>query len=96
MQIFAVIAPEASPALAEAIEKKYKDRWTEVAPGQYFLAAPKSTTQQVSDNLGLPGGGLGRAMVLHVVNWNGWHARNIWEWLGAQSADNSETGATGV
>ena len=94
MQIFAVIAPSESAALKAAIEANYKDRYFEVAPGQFFVSAPKATTQQVSEKLTLPQGELGRAMVLHVVNWNGWHFKNLWEWLAAQSSDNSEMKST--
>jgi hypothetical protein len=91
MQIFAVIAPEPNASLKEAITGKFRGRYFEVAPGQFLVCDPKATTQQVSSVLGLTEGKLGRAMVLHVVNWNGWHDKDVWEWMTAQTNDPSPT-----
>jgi hypothetical protein len=85
MTIFAVIAPGDSPALKAAIAEHYPESYYEVAPGQFFISTKKTTTSQVSEKLGLPKNEVGRAMVLHVTNWNGWHSKNVWEWLTAQN-----------
>jgi hypothetical protein len=85
MTIFAVIAPGDSPELKASIAEQYSDNYYEVAPGQFLISARKTTTAQVSEKIGLPKGQLGRAMVLHVTNWNGWHSKNVWEWLTAQN-----------
>jgi hypothetical protein len=96
MAIFAVIAPGDAPELKAAITEHFPDRFYEIAPGQFFISVRKLTTAQVSDKLGLPKGQLGRGMVLHITNWNGWHSKNVWEWLAVQNkADISDEGASG-
>lgn len=95
MQIFAVIAPEPNSSLRDAVLKAFPGRNFEVAAGQFLVSTNAATTQQVNEMIGLPGGRLGRAMVLHVVNWNGWHDKNIWEWMTAQSNESPGLGALG-
>jgi hypothetical protein len=82
MALFALIAPEASPALKEKIEQEFPDdAHFEIADGQFFVIGNKLTTTQVKDKLGIEGGRLGRVAVLRVDNWAGWHSRTMWEWL---------------
>lgn len=85
MGIFAVIASADAPGLGEAIQHAFPDRWYEVTPTQFFVVEPQATTPQISEKLDIPSGHHGRVMVLRVANWNGWHSRNMWEWLAAQS-----------
>jgi hypothetical protein len=89
MQIFAVIAPEANQFLKDSIVERFYGRYLEVAPGQFLVSDPKATTQQVAEYIGLKGNTLGKALVLLVANWNGWHDRNIWEWMTAQTTEQS-------
>ena len=92
MKIFAIMAPAHSDTLKAAIASNFPERWYEVFPGQFFVAAAKSkTSAEVAATLGLSGGSLGRAIVLPVSNWHGWHSKDTWEWLNAQFADSGDT-----
>jgi len=85
MTIFAVIAPQPNEALASAIKERFPNSYYEIAPGQYLVSLPRGTVKQVLDALGLTQGGLGRALILRVSSYNGWHAKDMWEWIAAQS-----------
>ncbi len=85
MAIYAVIAPEPAPKLEEAIAEHFPQHFYKVAPDQFLVSSAIPTTTKISERLGLPKGELGKAMVLHVLNWNGWHNKDIWEWLSAQT-----------
>jgi hypothetical protein len=87
MTLFAAIAPQADERLDNAVKAHFgeEDRYL-VAPGQYILFAPNLTSQQVSEKLGVPGGGIGRVLILRASNYTGWHARDMWEWMASRSA----------
>ena len=86
MALFLAVSPEENEALTAAVEQVYPTSNFKVGPGQYFISAVRTTTTQVSERLGLPGGGRGRVLVVHVLNYTGWHSKNLWEWLAVQSA----------
>lgn len=87
MPLYALISPHDNPALEKAVEEKFKERFFKAAPGQFIISPDAATTQQVADELGIPGNkaGLGTVMVLAIANYTGWHDRNLWEWMAAQS-----------
>jgi hypothetical protein len=46
--------------------------------------APGLTSRQLSERLGIANGSLGeRILVLPVSGYDGWHDRDMWEWLAA-------------
>jgi hypothetical protein len=87
MPLYALISPTDNPALEKAVEDKFKDKFFKVAPGQFVVWPDSATTQEVAAQLGIPGNsaGLGIVLVLAVSNYTGWHNRDLWEWLAAQS-----------
>jgi hypothetical protein len=53
-----------------------------LAPGQYLVDAPGVTSRQLSESLGIADGSLAqRILVLPVTGYDGWHNRDLWEWL---------------
>jgi hypothetical protein len=82
MTVFAVIAPEASEALAEAVTQAFAGRFYRIGPGQFLVASETMTTPDVNDALGAARGEVGRVLVLPVTNYTGWHDRDMWEWIG--------------
>lgn len=87
MPLFALISPADNPALEKAVGDKFKDRFFKVAPGQFIVSPDNATTQEVAEELGIPSNksNLGSVMVLAIANYTGWHNRNLWEWMAAQS-----------
>lgn len=81
MAIFAIMAPPDNGAIAKAIAKEFPQDNYQVGPGQWLVAIEGRTAQQISEKLGIPGGGVGRAVVVSVGNYHGWHATDLWEWL---------------
>jgi hypothetical protein len=82
MSVFAAIAPTADARLEQAVLAKFgNENHYKVADGQFLVYAPNRTSQQVSTDLGAPGGGVGFVMVLRVTNYAGWHSRDMWEWI---------------
>jgi hypothetical protein len=83
MAVFALIAPSLDPRLEEAVKAHFAEGdYYKITPEQFLVAAPRGlTTQQVSDLLGVGGGNVGRVMVLRVLNYTGWHSKDMWEWI---------------
>jgi hypothetical protein len=82
--VFAIIAgsPDA-PALDRRIIARFTvgNRYA-IAPGQYLVDAPGLTSRQLSEDLGITNGSLGlHILVLPVTGYEGWHNREMWEWL---------------
>jgi len=86
MAVFAVIAPTPNERLEAAVKLRFPDRWFVIAPGQYLVSADRAVPTQVMEKLGLTGGGLGRAIILQVTSYTGWHTKDIWDWIAAQTA----------
>ena len=86
MTVFAIIAPSFNEGLEEAIKGAFPDRWYVIAPGQYLVSADRTTGDQIMGKLGLADGVLGRAVIFRVSSYTGWHAKDMWEWIAAQSA----------
>jgi hypothetical protein len=91
MTAFAVIAPTADDRLGNAVTEHFGNgnNYT-IAPGQYFVFAPKLTTDQVAETLGVRDGGVGRVLVMRVTTYAGWHKRGVWEWLNARLSDKAD------
>lgn len=86
MPIFAIIAPAANASLDAAVEEHFKDgRFYKIVDGQYLVSGERLTTATVTDMLGISEGKVGRALVLPVLNYKGWHVRDMWEWIASQS-----------
>jgi hypothetical protein len=86
MPLYALISPADNPALEKAVAEKFKDRFFKIAPGQFVISTETTTTtQNVYEQMGIKGGGLGSVLVLPITNYSGWHSQNLWEWLAAQS-----------
>ena len=85
MTIYAAISDGENDPLGVAIAAQFPDSWFKIAPGQFLISTPKLTTIQVSERLGVPGGSVGRVIILHVSNYTGWHSKDMWEWLTAQT-----------
>ena len=84
MTVFAIIAASPNaPALERAITERFPSgsRYV-IAPGQYLVDAPGITSRQLSESLGIANGSLAqRILVLPVTGYDGWHNRDLWEWL---------------
>ena len=96
MAIYALLAPPESPQIAQlraAIAAKFADKFLEFASGQFFISSAL-TTAQVSKTLELSSGRLGRALIILVGNYTGWHNKDIWEWLTAQSSPEGPFGVS--
>jgi hypothetical protein len=88
MTIFAVITPpdnQKLAALEAAVNEKFSGRVYKIATGQFAVSADNITTQQVGERLGVGTGDLGFVLILPISNYYGWHSRNLWEWLAAES-----------
>lgn len=85
MEIYAAISIGENAALTAAVERVFADSNYQVGPGQFLITAKNSTTKEVSKKLGVPNGGVGRVLLLLIKNYTGWHSKDMWEWLAAQS-----------
>lgn len=86
MAVFAVIAPEFNEQLDKAVKSAFLDHYFRIAPGQYLVSGERLTASQVLGKLELTNGTRGRAIILRVASYTGWHNKDIWEWIIAQSA----------
>jgi hypothetical protein len=87
MTVFAVIALGVNPRLEAAVKAKFPEGdYYRIAPDQFMVYSPTLTTQQVSEALGAPGGGVGRVMILRVTTYVGWHNKDLWEWIETRMA----------
>ncbi len=86
MAVFAAISPELDPRLEKAVEKEFEGRFYKIAPTQFLISGHRITTNQVAEKLGASWGGVGRVLIARLVNYTGWHSRDMWEWIAAQSA----------
>jgi hypothetical protein len=85
MAVFAVIAPAPNDQLDEAVSRNFPGNFYVISPGQYLVSGRRLTTNGVAQKLGVVGGAAGRVLILPVLNYKGWHARDMWEWIAAQS-----------
>lgn len=90
MALFAAISPTENAQLAEAVAREFPGSHFEVAPGQFLIAARQLTTQSVAEKLHAMSGGVGRVLIMNVLNQTGWHSKDMWEWITNQSALISE------
>jgi hypothetical protein len=84
MTVFAIIAASPNvPALERVIAQRFAGgRHYVIAPGQYLVDAPGVTSRQLSESLGIADGSLAQLiLVLPVTGYDGWHNRDLWEWL---------------
>lgn len=86
MALYALLAPELDPRLAQAIEKNFPESFYRISDTQFLVSAPKLTTSQVYDKIGAAGGTVGRVLILRFASYTGWHSKNLWEWVAQQSS----------
>ncbi len=82
MKLFAVIA-ESEEGLESAIERIYPGRFFHFGSGQWLIYS-KGTARQVAAKLKIQGGTKGRAVVLNVAGYFGYHKASLWEWIAAE------------
>lgn len=93
MSIFALLCDLPNEGIEPSLAAAFPDRWYKIASGQYFISTGRLTAKQVSIKLGLPDGKLGRAVVLSVSNYSGWHSKDMWTWLNVQSKESDDADA---
>ena len=84
--LFAVLAQRDFDQIGEVIQRKYPGQHYALAPGQWLVFAPGSTTQEVSNALGITGGPtpIGAAIVIAFISYFGSADPQIWEWIAAR------------
>lgn len=85
MTVYAIIAPVYNEQLETAVQQQFPDRWYKIAPGQYLVSVERTTSGQIMEKLNVSGGSRGRVLIMRLVNYTGWHAKDMWEWIAAQS-----------
>jgi len=80
MAIFAVTAPSSNQKIGPAIEAAFPNEHIQTWLGHWFVSA-SGTAKEVSERLGIPGGGVGTAIVVSVANYWGRANTDVWEWL---------------
>lgn len=86
MATYAIIAPSDSKELETQIEREFSGKFYKIAPGQ-FLVSSKLATDQMSKHIALSDGKAGRAIVIRIANYSGWHTKDMWEWLASPPGD---------
>jgi hypothetical protein len=87
--LFALLAVANPDALEPVIKDKFPDSSLKVAPGEWLIAAPSTTTTvELSNQLGITDGSSSNAVVLSVTSYYGRVSVSVWEWIAAK------TGAT--
>lgn len=81
MAIFAIIGAGENPALQSAVAREFRSESYQIGQGQWIVSADGMTAKEISERLGIPSGKLGRAIVVSVQNYHGWHATDLWEWI---------------
>jgi hypothetical protein len=85
MAVFAVIAPEVDSRLEPAVRDVFADSFYKISDTQFLVSAPKLTTNQVAEKLGSLSGNVGRVLIVRFTSFTGWHYKNLWEWIAAQT-----------
>ncbi len=87
--LFAIFAVAKPDALEAVISEKFPDSAFNVAPGEWLIAAPSTTTTiELSKRLGITDGSSSSAIILSVSSYYGRGSVAAWEWIAAK------TGAT--
>ena len=86
MAVFFIAQPEPDQRLDKAVQASFGDpkSYYKIAPGQYLISAERKTTGEVCETLGIYGGNVGRALVVRLTNFTGWHAKDMLEWIDSQ------------
>lgn len=84
MALYVILEPVEWQPLEAAIAEHFKDNFFKVAPLQFIISTSNSTSE-VNEILGLKEGKIGgRAMIVRVENYAGWHSKDLWEWMAAK------------
>ena len=89
MAVFAVIAPDVDPRLGPSVRGAFPDSFYKITDTQFLVSAPKLTTNQVAEKLNSSDGKVGRVLILRFASFTGWHSKDLWEWIAAQSGSAS-------
>jgi hypothetical protein len=84
--LFAVLAQKGFDQIGEAIQQKYPGGHYALAPGQWLIFSPGSTTQEISNALGITGSPtpVGSAIIIAFISYFGSADPQIWEWIAAR------------
>jgi hypothetical protein len=83
MSVFVILGRGSTnpPGLTDAIESSYEGRSFRYADNIWFVIADQSA-RQISDQLNLKRGGIGRALVMRLTgDYGGMSQPEIWDWL---------------
>ena len=84
--LFALIAVGSPDAFKATLAAKYPQESLEVAPGQWLLVRPSTTTTiDVAGELGITDGSVSGAIVLSVSSYYGRSKPSTWEWIAAKT-----------
>jgi len=84
MSVFAVITSNAPEMLEKLIPVRLAPQdYHRVDEHTWFVNAPSAivTPKELSDFLGVSNGEAGRALILHITSYYGYHAKETWDWL---------------
>jgi hypothetical protein len=80
MTLFAILAHNDDPKLADALAVHFPNNFLKVGHGQWLVAG-KGTTIELSNQLGISDGSNGSAIVVSISSYYGRASTNIWEWM---------------
>lgn len=87
MAVFAVVAISDAAKMSVSISRKLQSQdYHKVDESTWLVSPPQHlvTPKEVSDFLDVTNGGAGRAIVLLVSSYYGYHMKNTWDWLVAK------------
>jgi hypothetical protein len=94
--LFAIMAAGNAEALKAVIKAKYSDQAMEVAPGQWLIIRPSTTTTlEVAKELGIYDGTTSGGIVLSITSYNGRTSPSTWEWISAKTGATSNASQAG-
>ncbi|WP_036993389.1 hypothetical protein [Aquamicrobium defluvii] len=80
MIVYVVLPENDNFDLDQRIAAVFPNNSRKIAVGQWLVAADL-TAQSVSELIGFDGGRFGRGLVAGIDSYNGWHLKDIWDWI---------------
>jgi len=90
MNIFAIIGIDNEEAISQFIKDNFPNNFKSLNTGEWFIATNKTTNEIATfflENQNKEDAEFGLYIFLPVSNWNGWHDKEIWEWLSLKSKE---------
>ncbi len=81
MTVFLVLSDNPNPELERKITEIYPRSHYPIGDRQWAIADDKKTSAEVTKELGIKDGALGRAVVFRTAGASGWFTKSFWEWL---------------